>query len=107
MKTVFCVLLVSFLFIITANTFAQTEDKYESPYLPLLAVSAALAYQSYDYFKTASDITGDDEDSKAVKTRYIVGGVIFGAATIINTIFALKKVKVIGTDNSIGLSYNF
>ena len=91
----------------TAQTITPTEDKYEQPYLPLLAVSAALAYQTYDYIKKASEVTGDDEKSKEIKTRYIVGGIVFGAAAIINTIFALKKVKVTGTNNSIGLSYNF
>lgn len=84
-------------------------DGYERPNIILLSVSAALAYLSYDYIKTASDMGDVSDDSKLqdIKVRTTIGGIVFGIAAIVNTVFALKKVKVTNTINSVGLSYNF
>ena len=86
----------------------ETDPQYERPNTPLIVVSLALFYLSYDYFDRGSKIgnnLGDEAESE--KTKLVVGGAIFLVAGIVNTIFALKSVRIYGNKNSVGLSYNF
>lgn len=85
----------------------ETDPQYEYPNLPMLSLSAALFYLSYDFYDNGSKINGDlNPSAKSEKTKYMVGGTIFLIAGIVNTVFSLKSVRVYGDGNRIGLSYN-
>ena len=75
------------------------------PNLYLLPVSFVSFGLAWDYLQTASEI--QDSPDNSIKNRKTVLGVVFLAAGVINTVFALKTVEVKASSNSLGLVYHF
>jgi len=99
------------------------EKHYDYPNSILLPLSAVAFGLAWDYFSQAGDIQDaidannslasalkiqiDNSRLESQKSRKSILGVTFIAAGILNTVFALRRVEVTTTNNSIGLSYKF
>ena len=99
------------------------EKHYDYPNSILLPLSAVAFGLAWDYFSQAGDIQDaidannslasalkiqiDNSRLESQKSRKSILGVTFIAAGILNTVFALRRVEVTATNNSIGLSYKF
>ena len=105
------------------NLAPSSTINYDYPNAMLLPVSAVAFGLAWDYFAQVSDIQNaidannnlasqtkiqiDNSNLQNQKTRKTILGVTFLAAGVINTVFALKRVEVTATNNSIGLAYKF
>ncbi|NQV16203.1 hypothetical protein HQ531_12150 [bacterium] len=109
---------------IRSSMLAQNQFKnYKYPNAYLLPISAIGLGLAWDYFSEYGDIKKtikdlkkdakplniyvDTSDLEDQRTRKLVLGVTFLTAGVINSVFALQRVEVSATNNSIGLSYNF
>lgn len=90
---------------------------YDYPHLYLIPITAIAVVLAWDNFSDASDLSNAIDEAKKVnldtskmestRNRKTVFGIVALGAGLINTYFALQRVQVKVTSNSVGLTYNF